>query len=135
MSTAVDEISLGTGSSSSTSTLPCRYHSTNAPILICHLHDILPHCVSFQNVQFHQIAVMSASCCRMGYITMLRALRPWLFYDTLFQLSAHKTRQNECLKVLHDMTNSVIRKRRKELMAERATQSTERNKEDQCGKF
>jgi hypothetical protein len=71
----------------------------------------------------------------MGYIGTIRILKPWLFYDTLFHLSAHKTTQNECLKVLHDMTNSVIRKRRKELLAELATQSTERSKEDAPGKF
>lgn len=78
---------------------------------------------------------MSASCCRMGYIATERVLKPWLLNDTVFWLSAVKTRQNECLKVLHAMTNSVIRKRRQELMAERATQSTERNEEDESGKF
>jgi len=70
----------------------------------------------------------------MGYIVTERILKPWLFCDTVFALSALKTSQNECLKVLHDTTNSVIRKRRQELMAEQATQSTERSKEDECGK-
>jgi hypothetical protein len=70
----------------------------------------------------------------MGYIITERILKPWLFNDTVFALTAAKTSQNECLKVLHGTTNSVIRKRRQELMAERATQSTERSKEDEFGK-
>jgi hypothetical protein len=70
----------------------------------------------------------------MGYIATARVLKPWLFSDTVFALSALKTSQNECLKVLHDMTNSVIRKRRQELIAERATQSAERSKDDESGK-
>jgi len=70
----------------------------------------------------------------MGYIATARIMKPWLFSDTVFALSALKTSQNECLKVLHNMTNSVIRKRRQELMAERATQSTERSKENDYGK-
>jgi hypothetical protein len=70
----------------------------------------------------------------MGYITTARILKPWLFSDTVFALSALKTSQNECLKVLHDTTNSVIRKRRKELMAQQATKSTERSKEGESGK-
>ena len=77
---------------------------------------------------------MSASFCRMGYIAMARILRPWLFSDIVFALSAFKTSQNECLKVLHGMTNSVIRKRRQELKAELAIQSTEGSKEDESGK-
>jgi hypothetical protein len=71
----------------------------------------------------------------MGYIAITRILKPWLFSDTVFALSGLKTTQNECLNVLHNMTNSVIRKRRQELMAERATQSKERSKEDESGKF
>jgi len=70
----------------------------------------------------------------MGHIVTERILKPWLFSDTVFALSALKTSQNECLKVLHDTTNSVIRKRKQELMAEQATQSTERSKEDEFGK-
>jgi hypothetical protein len=70
----------------------------------------------------------------MGYIATKRILKPWLFSDTVFAMSALKTSQNECLKVLHGTTNSVIRKRRQEIMAEQATQSTERSKEDKFGK-
>jgi cytochrome P450 family 4 len=70
----------------------------------------------------------------MGYIVMERILKPWLFSDTVFALSALKTTQKECLNVLHNMTSSVIRKRRQEIMAERATQSKERSKEDESGK-
>lgn len=62
----VVRVALGAESSPNTAIFPCRYNSKNAPILIYHLHDILPHCVSFQNVQFHQVAAMFAPCCRMG---------------------------------------------------------------------
>jgi hypothetical protein len=70
----------------------------------------------------------------MGNIAMERALKPWLFIDKIFALSALKRGQNKCLAVLHDMTNSVIRKRKQELMAERGTQYVERSKEDEFGK-
>jgi len=67
----------------------------------------------------------------MGYITIARVIKPWLFFDTLFALSGLKSSQDKCLKVLHGMTNSVIRTRRQELVAELATQRTERSKEDE----
>lgn len=67
-------------------------------------------------------------------VAIERLLKPWLFIDTVFELSTLKTRQTECLRVLHGMTHSVIQKRRQELLAERGTQSTERDEEDESCK-
>jgi hypothetical protein len=69
----------------------------------------------------------------MGSIAMERMLKPWLFIDRIFLLSALKRVQNKCLAVLHDMTNSVISVRRQELLAERGVQSMEQSAEDDVG--
>jgi hypothetical protein len=70
----------------------------------------------------------------MGNIAIERSMKPWLYSDTLYALSALKTGQDKCLQVLHGTTNSVIRKRKQELLAERATESTKRSKEEESGK-
>jgi hypothetical protein len=53
--------------------------------------------------------------CRITQIVMERSLRPWLDSDLLFNLSALGRENQQCVKVLHDFTNQVIRDRKKTL--------------------
>jgi docosahexaenoic acid omega-hydroxylase len=44
-------------------------------------------------------------------VMIQRSKSPWLWIDPIFRLSKYGKIQNKCLKVLHDFTRSIIRKR------------------------
>ncbi|XP_037071103.1 cytochrome P450 4c3-like [Pollicipes pollicipes] len=52
---------------------------------------------------------------RMGEISFFRFLKPWLRSDFLFRRTSLYQSQQECLKLLHGFTDSVIQSRREEL--------------------
>ncbi|KAJ9577301.1 hypothetical protein L9F63_006140, partial [Diploptera punctata] len=48
----------------------------------------------------------------MGQLVMQRIVRPWLHPDFLYHLTPQSVRYRECLKLLHNFTDQVIRERR-----------------------
>lgn len=53
--------------------------------------------------------------CRITQIVMERSLRPWLDSDLMFNLSSLGRENRQCVQILHDFTNQVIRDRKKTL--------------------
>jgi len=45
---------------------------------------------------------------------LARGIRVWLLIDWIFELSSYGRKQRECLKILHEFTENVIKERRKE---------------------
>jgi hypothetical protein len=66
---------------------------------------------------------------------MLRSLKPWLYPDTLFAATALKRLQTKCLDVLHRTTESVIRTRKLDLLAETRNKGAEQREEHVFGKY
>ncbi|PNF34049.1 Cytochrome P450 4C1 [Cryptotermes secundus] len=71
---------------------------------------------------------------RMGEIVMLRSLKPWLYPDTLFAATALKRLQTKCLNVLHRTTETVIRTRKLDLLAETRNKGAEQREEHVFGR-
>ncbi len=59
-------------------------------------------------------------------IVFQRILSPWIWNNTLFNLSSHGKPMRECLKILHDTTDKVIQER-KDFYAETKRKSNEGN--------
>ena len=60
----------------------------------------------------------------------IRAFKPWLHPDLLFDLSPLGKLQKKCLKVLHGMTKSVIRTRKEQLTTMDSESSIEEHEEN-----
>lgn len=54
---------------------------------------------------------------RMGHIVMKRTVRPWLFFDFIFNQTSLGAKQRDTLKMLHEFTDSVIRRRKAKIMS------------------
>lgn len=52
---------------------------------------------------------------RIGQITMLRGVQPWLMSDFVFNLSPMGRENQKCVETLHKFTNQVIKDRRRAL--------------------
>ena len=61
---------------------------------------------------------------RIGQITMLRGVKPWLMYDFIFNLSPLGRENQQCVETLHKFTNQVIKDRRQALKLSSSQQSS-----------
>jgi hypothetical protein len=71
----------------------------------------------------------------MGNIAMVRAMKPWLYPDILFVVTALKRLQTKCLDVLHHTTNSVIWTRKQDLLAEAQAKGAEQREKNEFGNY
>nr|XP_034837117.1 cytochrome P450 4C1-like [Maniola hyperantus] len=56
---------------------------------------------------------------------MERFQKPWLHSDVVFNWSSLKRMQDECLKILHNMSNTVLKKRKAEYLYNKQCKETE----------
>ncbi|GLG92377.1 Cytochrome P450 4C1 [Gryllus bimaculatus] len=49
-------------------------------------------------------------------LTVLRMMKPWLFFDWIYWLTPSGRQYKKCLPILHNTTDRMIRERRKELL-------------------
>jgi hypothetical protein len=62
-------------------------------------------------------------------------MKPWLYPEALFAVTALKRLQTKCLDVLHNMTDSVIRTRKLDLLAKTWNKSEEQTEEHVFGNY
>ncbi|XP_045780390.1 cytochrome P450 4V2-like [Maniola jurtina] len=53
-----------------------------------------------------------------------RIQKPWLYSDAVFNWSFLKRKQDECLKILHNMSNTVLKKRKAEYLNNKLSKET-----------
>jgi hypothetical protein len=66
----------------------------------------------------------------MGDVVMQRGFKPWIQPDFLFHLSPLANVQKQCLAVLHNMTDSVIQSRKRQLLQTRKDGATKEENAD-----
>ncbi|XP_069363041.1 cytochrome P450 4V2-like [Maniola hyperantus] len=58
-------------------------------------------------------------------ILIRRFQKPWFHCDFMYRWSALKRKQDGCLKILHDASNTVLKKRKEDYMKNKASKKTE----------
>ncbi|GLG98486.1 Cytochrome P450 4C1 [Gryllus bimaculatus] len=88
------------------------------PLIDLYTQDVI--CETAMGVELHSQTEGYASsylqCVKnMCELLMKRSSRPWLFPNFVYRLSSLRRQEQKHLKILHGMTNEVIRRRRKQL--------------------
>ncbi|GLH07853.1 Probable cytochrome P450 4d14 [Gryllus bimaculatus] len=99
-------------------------------ITLCALDIIYETAMGVQmNVQDNSNCEYISALQGLADIMVKRMFTPWLFSDFIFNMTKYGKEQRKYLKVLHDTTDEVIAKRKKELL-EKANGSTSINTEE-----
>lgn len=61
--------------------------------------------------------ILTTCNCRISKIFVHRVVNPWLYYDLIYAFSWSAFKERRYLKILHDFTDSVIKKREKNFKA------------------